>query len=132
MDALKQFLVTFVVFMVVDLIWLGVVAKKLYAQYLGYIMAESVNWIAAFSFYILFVIGIVFFVVNPAIQKESWVYALTVGAFFGLLTYATYDLTNLATLKDWPLTITIIDLIWGTFLSSTTATVSYFILRALK
>lgn len=126
-----QFLIAFGVFLVIDLIWLGFVAKRLYAQYLGFIMADNVNWLAAIVFYALFVIGLMYFVILPAMDAQSWTVALTRGAFFGFLTYATYDLTNLATLKDWPINITIIDLIWGTALSASVSTISYLIISKI-
>lgn len=128
MRLLAQFLVVLVVFFVIDLVWLGVIAKNLYARYLGDMLAPNVNWVAAISFYVLFIIGMMFFVILPAIEKQSIMYALLVGGFFGFITYATYDLTNLATLKNWPLTITIIDLIWGTTLSASVSTISYWII----
>ena len=131
MQIIRNFGVAFGVFMIIDLIWLGVVAKKLYAKYLGYIMTDQINWIAAVLFYIIFVAGMLFFVINPALKDNSLMYALGVGALYGFLTYATYDLTNLATLKDWPLTITVIDLIWGTTLSALTSTISFLILQRL-
>jgi uncharacterized membrane protein len=130
MKLFLQFLITFGVFLVIDLIWLGFVAKKLYAQYLGYIMGD-VNWAAALIFYVLFVIALMYFVILPALDAQSIMVAVTRGAFFGFITYATYDLTNLATLKDWPITITIIDLIWGTVLSTSVSTISYWIITKL-
>ena len=90
-------------------------------------MAPNVNWTAAIVFYLLFIAGLVFFVINPAIEKESLRYALIVGGFFGLITYSTYDLTNLSTLKDWPINITIIDIIWGTILNSATAAITFLV-----
>jgi len=126
MQFLKLYLMTLVIFFLVDIVWLGVISKKLYKEYLGHLMGP-VNWPAALIFYALFIAGLVFFVITPAIEKESLVYAITVGAFFGLITYGTYDLTNLATLKDWPVTITIIDLIWGTFLNAATAGITYYV-----
>ncbi|MGH4117392.1 DUF2177 family protein [Clostridium sp.] len=87
---------------------------------------------AALSFYLLYIIGIVFFVINPAIEKKSWKYALFAGMFFGFITYATYDLTNLATLKDWPFKITIIDLIWGSTLCGSVSLITYNILTKMK
>jgi len=122
---LKHYFLTFVIFMGIDMVWLGVISKKLYADKLGYLMASKVNWVAAIIFYLLFIIGLLFFVLYPALQKGSWTYALLAGLFFGLVTYATYDLTNLATIKDWPLLITIIDLIWGSFISGTTSVLAY-------
>lgn len=126
---IKIFLVAFVVFFAIDIIWLGLVAKNLYKKYLGFIMAPQVNWIAAVIFYIVFIIGLSFFVIEPALTKQSLSYALLAGLFFGFITYATYDLTNLATLKDWPITITIIDLVWGSFLGGAVSTITYLILR---
>ena len=124
----RNFLITFAVFMVIDLIWLGFIAKGLYAKYLGFIMTDKVNWVAAVVFYILFIIGMMVFVINPS---ESLKQVMLLGAFFGFVTYATYDLTNLATLKNWPLTITLIDLTWGTVLSFATATISYLIINKI-
>lgn len=129
LDFIKIYLTSFVVFFVIDLIWLGVIAQKLYSKYLGYIMKEKPNWMAAILFYLLYIIGLVFFVINPALEKSSWQYALFAGLFFGFITYATYDLTNLATLKDWPLTITIIDLIWGSVLGASVSVITYAIIK---
>lgn len=126
---LKYYLVAFVVFFAIDLVWLGVVAKNLYKEHLGFIMSPTVNWAAAIGFYMLFIVGLVFFALNPALEKSSLMYAILVGGFFGLITYATYDMTNLATLKDWPVFITVVDLIWGTVLCSLTTTVSYIIIK---
>ncbi len=126
MQFLKLYLITFVVFFLVDILWLGFISKKLYKEYLGHLMGP-VNWPAALIFYVLFIGGLVFFVITPALEKESLLYAISVGAFFGLIAYGTYDLTNLATLKDWPVTITVIDLIWGTFLNATTAGITYYV-----
>ena len=133
MENLKIYLITVVVFFLVDIVWLGFISKNLYKKYLGNLMAPKVNWTAAIIFYLVFIIGLVFFAINPAIEKESLKYALLVGGFFGLITYSTYDLTNLATLKDWPLNITIIDIIWGTILNSATSGITFLLVtRFLK
>ena len=129
MTYIKNFMITFAVFMTIDLIWLGVVAKKLYNKYLGYIMAKNINWLAAIIFYVIFVIGLLLFVIYPAMAKDSIQYLILYGMAYGFITYATYDLTNLATLKDWPIEITIIDLIWGTTLSTLTSYFSYLIIN---
>jgi len=131
MEIVKTYLIALVVFFLIDIFWLVVVARKLYQQELGYIMSPKPNWVAAGIFYLIFIGGVVFFVINPALEKNSWVYALLVGMLFGFITYSTYDLTNLATLKDWPIKITIIDLIWGTSLGGIVSTVTYFILKKL-
>lgn len=94
-------------------------------------MAPNVNWAAALIFYFLFIAGLVFFVINPAIEKKSFAYALLAGGFFGLIAYATYDLTNLATIKDWPLKITIIDLVCGTVLNASTSAITFLIAQKL-
>jgi uncharacterized membrane protein len=86
----------------------------------------------ALLFYIVYLIGLEFFVISRALTISSWQYALFAGMFFGLITYSTYDLTNLATIKDWPLTITIIDLIWGTFLGGLTSFLSYTVINYFK
>ena len=114
----KYYLIALVVFVILDAIWLGIISRNLYSKYLGYIMTETPNWIAAIIFYLLFIVGIVIFVVFPGIEEKNLWISFGKAALFGLVTYATYDLTNLATIKSWPIQITIIDLIWGTFLSS--------------
>ena len=114
----KYYLIAVVVFVILDAIWLGIISRNLYSKYLGYIMTETPNWIAAIIFYLLFIVGIVVFVVFPGIEEKNLWISFGKAALFGLVTYATYDLTNLATIKSWPIQITIIDLIWGTFLSS--------------
>ncbi len=122
---LKLYLISFVIFFAIDLLWLGIVAKNTYQKYIGELLKPDVNWVAAILFYLLFIGGLVIFVLMPAVDSSSWVKALLLGALFGFITYATYDLTNLATLKGWPIQITIIDLLWGTFLGASTSTLSY-------
>jgi len=114
----KYYLIALLVFVILDAIWLGIISRNLYSKYLGYIMTETPNWIAAIIFYLLFIFGIIVFVVFPGIEEKNLWMSFGKAALFGLITYATYDLTNLATIKSWPIQITIIDLIWGTFLSS--------------
>jgi uncharacterized membrane protein len=126
---LKLYLIAFIVFFVIDIIWLSLIAKDLYARYLGYLMAENVRWIAAIVFYLLFIAGLVVFVIQPAVVSGSWSEALVRGLFFGLVTYATYDLTNLATVRDWPLLITAVDLVWGTFLGGSVSIITFFVSR---
>lgn len=128
---LKNYFITLVIFLAIDMVWLMVISRNLYAKYLGYLMTPNVNVAAAFAFYLLFVAGILFFVINPALAKSSFQYALFVGMFFGLITYSTYDLTNLATVKDWPALITAVDLVWGTCLSGATAAISYTVIRLI-
>ena len=103
------------------------IAKNFYQKHLGFLMKPDVNWLAAILFYLLFIAGLIVFVISPAIAKHSWVHALISGAFFGLIIYATYDLTNLATIKDWPFLLTVVDLIWGTVLAASTSVLVYII-----
>jgi uncharacterized membrane protein len=123
--AVVIYLVTVPVFFLIDLFWLGVVARDFYRQRLGYLMRPQVNWAAAISFYLLFIVGIVIFAIKPALEAGSPTRALVYGALFGFFTYATYDLTNLATIKDWPLMVTVVDLVWGTALCALVAWIGY-------
>jgi len=127
----KLYGIAFVVFFVIDLIWLGLVAKKLYQREIGQLLKPDVNWVAAMIFYALFIAGLVVFVLMPGVDANSVSKVMLLGAFFGLVSYATYDLTNLATMKDFTLKITLIDLSWGTFLGFATSTLSYLIYQAL-
>jgi uncharacterized membrane protein len=124
---IKLYLIALPVFFVIDMIWLVLVAKKFYNQQIGFLMRPDINWVAAIVFYLLFIAGLVTFVISPSVEKHSWIHAVVFGAFFGLITYATYDLTNLATLKDWPLLVTVVDLIWGSFLAASISLITYLI-----
>ena len=124
---LKLYFLTVPLFFIIDLIWLGVVAKGFYQKNLKYILSPNVNWTAAIIFYLIYIVGILIFAVVPAVTKDSLRYAVVWGALFGFFTYATYDLTNLALLKDWPLKIVFVDILWGVVLCSTVAVLSYFI-----
>jgi len=124
---IRLFLIALPVFFVIDMVWLVLVAKKFYSQQIGFLMKPDINWTAAIIFYLLFIAGLIVFVISPAVEKNSWVHALLYGAFFGLITYATYDLTNLSTLKDWPVLVTIVDLIWGMVLAASVSVVTYLI-----
>jgi uncharacterized membrane protein len=123
--ALSIYAVTLPIFFAIDLVWLGVVAKNFYRQHLGHLLSPQVDWTAAILFYLVFIGGIVFFAVRPALEVNSPLRALTYGALFGFLTYATYDLTNQATLRDWPVIVTVVDLAWGAVLSASVAYLSY-------
>jgi len=122
---LKLYLLTIPVFFAIDLLWLGVIAKGLYQKNLGHLLSPEVNWPAAFAFYFIYIAGILIFAVKPALVDQSLLKALLWGALFGFFTYATYDLTNLATLKDWPIKIVFIDIAWGVVLCSLVASISY-------
>jgi uncharacterized membrane protein len=130
--SIKLYPLTLAVFLIIDMIWLGLVARTLYRKYLGFLMSPSPNWAAAILFYLLFIAGLLVFAVLPGLKAESMSRAVLLGALFGLVSYATYDLTNLATIKDWPLVVTIVDMIWGTFLAASVSWISYLIGSWLK
>jgi uncharacterized membrane protein len=128
---LKLYFLTVPVFFIIDLIWLGIVAKGFYQKHLKFILSPKVNWTAAIIFYLIYIVGILIFAVLPALGKDSLRQAAGWGALFGFFTYATYDLTNLALVKNWPLNIVIVDILWGVVLCSTVATLSFFIAKWL-
>jgi len=121
----KLYFATLVAFFAIDLVWLGLVARTFYRNYLGFLMAPQVNWPAALIFYLLFVVGILVFAILPGLEAGSLKTTLVRAALLGLIAYATYDLTNLATLKDWPVIVTVVDLIWGTVLSMAVSCAGY-------
>ena len=122
---LKLYSVAVVIFLVIDLIWLGVVARSFYQEQMGHLMRPTVNWAAAFAFYLVFVLGIVVLSVMPAIDRESLTHAILLGGLLGLVTYAAYDLTNLATLDGFPLTVALVDLVWGTVLCASVSAITF-------
>lgn len=122
---LTTYLSTLGVFLAIDAVWLGVIAKNLYRDNLGHLMAAKPQLLPAVIFYLAYVAGIIILAVHPALDKGSLGKAIALGAIFGTIAYATYDLTNAATLKDWPLKITVLDIIWGSVLTAIVAGVSY-------
>jgi uncharacterized membrane protein len=123
--------ITLAVFFLVDMIWLGAVAKGFYRRHLGVFMSPKVVWPAAVLFYLLFIAGLLVFAVRPALVRGEPLQALLLGGFLGLVAYATYDLTNLATFKDWPLVVTVVDLVWGTCLGASVSWLSTLAARGL-
>ena len=107
------YLITLPTLAVIDLIWIIGVAQSFYKAQLGSLLATNTVWWAAVLFYLMYVAGLIFFVIQPAIEKHSLSYAILAGAFFGLVAYGTYDLTNLATTTGWPLTMSLVDMAWG-------------------
>jgi len=118
------------VFFAIDMLWLGIVAKGFYQAKLASFLGP-VNWTVAVIFYLIFIVGIVIFAVAPALNVQSLAKAIVLGALFGFFTYATYDLTNFATLKDWPAIVVVVDIMWGTVLSGSVAALSYVIGKTL-
>ncbi len=112
---------TAIVFVALDMLWLGVIAKPMYQQGIGYLMAAKPNVVVAVLFYLLYALGVVIFAVSPQHGGAGWGTTLAMAALFGFFAYATYDLTNLATLRDWPLRLSLIDIVWGTLVSAAAA-----------
>ena len=125
MRLLAVYLLTFVGFLAIDLLWLGVVARDFYARQLGSLMRPDVNWGAAFLFYGIYVAGVLVLAVWPAVQVESLARAALLGAVLGLVAYAAYDLTSLAVMEGFPAGMVPVDMIWGTVLTASTAAVGY-------
>lgn len=131
-EFIKVYLVTFLVFMVIEGIWLGLVAKDFYKKEIGFIMSKSPKILPTIIFSLIFVFGLVFFAISPALAKDRWSYALLAGSILGLISYSTYDLTNHAALEGWPLKVTIVDLIWGLSMSAIVSTISFFIVKIIS
>ncbi|SON55638.1 putative membrane protein [Hartmannibacter diazotrophicus] len=132
---MTQYLISFVAtalaFLGLDAIWLSVMASRLYRPKLGSMLADTFNLPAAAVFYVLYIFGLTFFVLTPALASGRWQTAALYGALFGLVAYGTYDLTNQATLKDWPVLITIVDLCWGMFVTSAACIVGFKVTQAV-
>lgn len=121
------YLFTLVAFLVIDFIWLSTMASRLYRPAIGDLLAENFRLAPAVIFYLIYAAGLTFLAVRPAFQTGEWTTALLYGAVVGFMAYATYDLTNQATLKSWSTTLTVADLLWGTFVSAAAATIGYLI-----
>lgn len=127
MQFLYLYLISIPIFLIIDLLWVGVIAKNFYWSKLGYLFGEM-KWTPLIIFYIVFLFGLTYFVTSP--HLESGVMKIVfAGGLFGLVTYGTYDLVNHGTIKDWPLSITVVDLIWGAFLSALVSTLTILIYR---
>src|SRR3569833_32483 len=126
------YIVTAIVFLGLDALWLSQIALGMYRRELGALLLDKPNLAIAGIFYLLFVIGIVVLAILPALNGGGWGNALLMGAVLGLVAYGTYDITNLSTLKNWSLTVTIADLIWGTALTAVSATVGYLVVSWFK
>lgn len=114
------YLLSLPIFFLIDMIWLGLVAKNFYQNKLGHLLGE-VQWGVAILFYLLFLLGLTFFATYIGVQAGSYKMAALYGGLFGFFTYLTYDLTNLATLKDWPVSVVYVDIVWGTVLGALVA-----------
>ena len=119
------------VFLVLDFIWLTLASRFLYRPQLGNLLSDNPNLVVAAAFYLVYVVGVVVFAVLPAHGDKSWLMALGFGALLGLVAYGTYDITNLATLRDWPVMVSVVDLAWGVFVTSAAALSGYLALSLL-
>jgi uncharacterized membrane protein len=131
MKIIYLYLLTIPVFFGIDMVWLGFAARGFYRNNLGHLLRPDVNWAAAIIFYLLYIAGIMIFAVMPALENNSLRQAVLFGGLFGFFAYATYDLTNLATLKDWPLNVAVVDIVWGIVLTASVAAASFVIGRWL-
>lgn len=129
---LKLYAIAVTAFLAADGLWLGLVARKFYADKLGKLMTDNVKWAAAGLFYALFVALLIYFVISPALKADSLRMALERGALFGFATYITYDLTNYATLKDFPGIVVVVDIIWGVLLSLFVSGISFVVYKKLS
>ena len=118
------FVISVPIFIIGDLLWLGFLMKNFYQSRLGHLLGD-VNWGAACIFYMVFVLGLTFFATYPSVARGTAMTAIVLGALYGLFTYATYDLTNHATLRDWPYMVTVVDIVWGTALGATVSFLAY-------
>ena len=119
-----SFLVTLIA---IDLIWLLGIAKNLYRDQMGDLMANEPKLIAGLAFYLLYALGVCIFVIIPALSRQSWIYALQYGALFGLFCYMTYDLTNLAVIRNFPAQLALIDIAWGSFVTAVCSGIAYWV-----
>lgn len=125
----KLYAIAFVVFFAIDLVWIGVVARGFYAKHMGFLLREQPLWPAAILFYLLFLLGLVVFVIGPAVEAQSIPRALALGALYGFMTYQTYELTNYALIKGWPLPVVIVDIAWGALLSAAVGSLTVIVAR---
>lgn len=128
MSLFKAYVSCLLIFCTIDFLWVGIIAKQWYGKELGHLLVDSIRWAPVVAFYTLYAAGILVFALYPALKLNSWQHALFYGAFLGLLSYAAYDLTNLATLKNWPVLLAICDMLWGSFVTGVTS----FILFSLR
>lgn len=126
MNYIKLFFLALPLFVFLDILWIGLIAKDFYYKELGALFTDQIQWSAAIAFYLLYTAGVVFFVIEPAPSILSCLFR---GAFFGLVAYATYDLTNMATLKGFSWNMVFLDLIWGALLTGASSTLVYFLFK---
>ena len=126
------YIATLIPLIILDALWILVLAKKFYADHMGFLFSKSINLTPVAFFYPLYALGVLVLVVMPAVTSASWIEALWRGALLGLVAYGAYDLTNHATIANWPLTMTIIDMAWGMTVTAIISVIAYFIITTLK
>ncbi|HOW96343.1 MAG TPA: DUF2177 family protein [Kiritimatiellia bacterium] len=131
MTFVKRFAITFVLFLLLDSVWLGVISPRFYKAHIGFMLADPPVWGAALLFYLVFIAGLTFFAVEPGLRTASLGRAAARGGFFGFVTYATFDLTNQAVIAGWPWIVTIVDLAWGSFICAATTLASVLVGRRI-
>jgi len=129
---MKAYAIALTTFLALDLLWLGVVARGFYASQLGGLMRDNINYAVAGGFYLAYVAGVVFFATAPALAEGSWQKAALNGFLLGLLAYGTYDMTNIATIRNWPVAMSLVDMGWGGLVTSLVALSSFHLTRALS
>jgi uncharacterized membrane protein len=129
---LKIYVSAFATFLAIDMVWLVIVARGFYRRQLGFLLSDQPNWWVAISFYLLFVAGLLVFAIVPGLEAGSLRKALLLGGFFGLVAYATYDLTNMATVKNWPWILTLVDMAWGAVLATSVSCLGYLVGRWMQ
>lgn len=129
MPYIAAYLGAAVVFCVLDFIWLTLVAKGFYQSQMGELMAVQVRMVPAIIFYVLYLAGLVLFAISPALREQNWLMAVSLGLALGVIAYGSYDLTNMATLKGWSLSLTLVDIAWGAFVSAVSALAGFYAAR---
>tara|TARA_B100000767_G_C19759401_1_gene534467 strand:- start:631 stop:1029 length:399 start_codon:yes stop_codon:yes gene_type:complete len=123
---IKLFLTSFITFLLLDALWIGLIARSFYSKQLSLYLTDNVIWLSALIFYVIFNIGLLIFVILPSIEKNSYSTLFIYSLLYGLVTFATYDLTNLATIKDWPLIVSIVDMLYGMFVALAASSVAFY------
>ncbi|MEM7215224.1 MAG: DUF2177 family protein [Pseudomonadota bacterium] len=132
MTHVTSYIAGLIAFLVIDFIWLKYIALSFYRSKIGHLMTDTPNLAIAGLFYLVYVVGVVVLAVNPALEKQQWMIAALYGGLLGFVAYGTYDITNLATLKGWPPIVAVVDIVWGTVLTASVATISYFVTVSLR
>lgn len=132
MNYFLAYIATLIPLTILDALWILVLAKKFYAEQMGFLFSKSINLTPVAFFYPLYALGVLVLVVMPAISSASWIEALWRGALLGLVAYGAYDLTNHATIAGWPLTMTLVDMVWGMTVTALTSVIAYFIISVIK